>query len=85
VLHPAGVEPAPDAVAGGAHGPSRAEAGRADLEAFAPASPETFGLRALLARPKPGPGSLDDDLFHGRWPTGASPACAAGANETSTA
>jgi hypothetical protein len=38
---------------------------RADLEAFASASPETFGLRARLAQPKPGPGSLDDNLFHG--------------------
>lgn len=35
---------------------------RADLEA---SPPETFGLRALLAQPKPGPGPLDDDLSHG--------------------
>lgn len=52
--------------------PSRAEADRADPEAFSPASPETFGLRALLARPKPGPGSLDDDLFHGTLVDGRS-------------
>ena len=42
--------------------PSREEAGRADLEAFAAASPETSGLRALPGRPKPGP---IDDVFHG--------------------
>ena len=48
-----------------ASAPGAAEADRADLEAFAPPTPETFGLRALLSRLKPGPGSLDDDLFHG--------------------
>lgn len=48
-----------------ASGPSRAEADRADLEAFAPASPETFGLRARPGRPLPGSDWIRDDLFHG--------------------
>jgi hypothetical protein len=35
-----------------ASAPGAAEADRADLEAFAPPTPETFGLRALLSRLK---------------------------------
>lgn len=46
-----------------ARSPSREEADRADLEAFAPPSPETFGMRALLARPRTV--GIAYDLFHG--------------------
>ncbi len=47
-----------------ARGPSRAEADRADLEAFSPPSPAAFGLHALLAQREPG-ATWVHDLFHG--------------------
>ena len=48
-----------------ARAPGATEADRADLEAFAPPSPETFGLRARFARPEAGATWGDNDLFHG--------------------
>ncbi|MBD0271692.1 MAG: hypothetical protein ICV73_07155 [Acetobacteraceae bacterium] len=48
-----------------ASGPGRTEADRADVEAFQPASPETFGLRALPGKPLPGSTWIRDDLLRG--------------------
>jgi hypothetical protein len=53
-----------------ASGPGRAEADRADVEAFPPASPETFGLRVLPGKPLPSSTWIHDDLLRGALPDG---------------
>lgn len=48
-----------------ARGRSRVGAGRGEIEHFAAASGESFGLHLLRGQPWPGTDHIDEDLYHG--------------------